>query len=157
MLITGMVLLSNCDPMRAYIGVIISTMLMALIISGCINYEDSPIRIRDAYCDNNGAFNFSLENLDDDKLDIEYRWTLNDPKADAPVYKGQGNTTLQKDEVKHFSITIEDPEEAPMDYDSRFYIMHITIIKNEETIVKYREQKSPYDWDYSTLPPRKLK
>jgi hypothetical protein len=31
--------------------------------------------------------------------------------------------------------------------------MYITIIEDGDTILEYREQKSPYDWDYSTLPP----
>ena len=136
--------------------VVVPALLLATVLSsGCINGPVSPIRLVDAYCDDNGHFNFTVTSTEDEVSTVEYRWTLNDPKADMPVFQGEGEASVKRDEPVHVSVELENLDGGGEDYDSRFFVMYITVLKDGKRVVEYREQKSPYDWDYSTLPPRK--
>lgn len=108
-----------------------------------------PVSVRDAYLDNQGHFYFTLINNRYEALDLTYKWHLDDPKAGKPVYRGKGEIKLPARsgfKVMETFIPIND-------YDQRFFIMNIEVFKGNTTVGSYNEQKSPYDWDYSTPPP----
>ena len=94
-------------------------------------------------------FRFTLKNLKNEDIAVNYLWTLNDPSADEPVYQGEDNASLLAGEEKPIIISIEPDAK----YDPRFYIMYISVYRGDAQMGYYREQKSTYDWDYSTLPP----
>ncbi|MFW9876274.1 MAG: hypothetical protein ACFFG0_24520, partial [Candidatus Thorarchaeota archaeon] len=133
-------------------------LLLIISICGCFGKENSNepniATIKDAYCDLNGKFHFTIVNLEENNNTIDYKWTLNDPMADRPVYEGNGSIDLIGSEEIELNFSIPA---GLKEYDARFYVMHITLNQNGESIYKYRKQKSSYDWDYSILPPVKYK
>ena len=86
--------------------------------------------------------------------DLEFSWTLNDPEADGPVFEGEGNCTIGPKGQNPISIIV-DFNGTIGDYDSAFLVMYVDVFEDGENVVEYRRQKSPIDFDYSTLPPTK--
>ena len=128
--------------------------LVVVVISALFGTFSSEATIKDAYCDLDGNFTFTIQNRTNNEILIDYKWTLNDPKADKPVYEGEGFTTLQSHEKKSFTFKIH---KGLQDYiDARYFVIYVYLYKDGKHICKYREQKSPFDWDYSVLPPVKL-
>ena len=113
----------------------------------------ADVEITDAFCEYGDAsrfpFRFTLNNLKGEDIDVTYNWTLNDPMADDPEYKGQGSTLLPASGAKEIEIEVDKIRL----YDSRFYIMYVCVSHNGVQTGYYREQKSTYGWDYSTTPP----
>jgi len=149
---------------KKLIGILLATTLVAIVFAGCTgeneNIDKKVVKIIDAYCDNQGHFNFTLINRLDEEIIIEYSWTLNDPRADHPILLGNGKVTLVANEEKDIvtelneSLCIDEEHiEFYKEYDSRFYIMYIEIEHQDEIVYQYNQQKSTYDWDYSLLPP----
>ncbi len=112
------------------------------------------VRVRDAYCDPAGFFNFTLASTSSSPMAVECEWSLNDPKSDSSVMGGEVGATLNASEVRLLSIPIT-VEPGNGSYDPRFYVMHVTVRQGGAVLARYSEQKSPYDWDYSTLPPKR--
>ncbi len=124
------------------------------------------VEIIDAYCtegtDTSLEFHFSLKNLTDEDITVNYTWSLNDPAADqsgwgvneplARMYQGEGTVTLAAGGTEDIILTIEKTRE----YDARFFVMHVEVYNGDEWIGHYREQKSTYDWDYSVTPPVRI-
>ena len=130
--------------------------------------------ISDVYCVENREskeplldFKFTIKNLTNEAMDIRYFWTLNDPQADGPgylaninapiarVYQGQIRGTLPASggsSPTHMTVNVKPTRE----YDPRFYRMYISVYRGDAQIGYYAEQKSPFDWDYSILPPVRL-
>lgn len=135
---------------KIFIVRICTLILLFVLISGCFQ----KVAIKDAYCDLNGHFKFTIQNPEDEEISLDYKWTLNDPMADEPIHKGEGLVTLQGLEEKNISVSIPT---GLHNYDARSYVMYIYLYLDGKQICKYREQKSPYDWDYSFLPPVKFK
>ena len=138
---------------------ILSILCISIAIITCFIYfisnekneeEKEPIAtVKNAYC-NNGSFIFTLENLVNGTITIDYKWTLNDPGCDVLVFEGEGEEILVGQEQIEIIIPVENGS-----FDARFYVMHIDLYENGKVIYNYREQKSTYDWDYSILPPVK--
>ena len=139
---------------RRVLALMISVILP--VTSGCLSFEGDdaspPIKIVNAYCDKVGFFNFTLENRRDRTADVEYKWTLNDPKADEPVFEGEGNGTLGPLEYLMVSIPV-DFNGTLGDYDPAYLVMYVKVFEDGDKVFEYRRQKSPNDFDYSTLPP----
>lgn len=129
-----------------------------VIASGCLSWDGDPkdpsIKVVNAYCDNNGFFNFTLVNRANQTADLEFSWALNDPKADDPVFKGEGNCTIGPKDQKPI-IIIVDFNGTIGDYNSAILVMYVNVFVDGEKEVEYRRQKSPIALDYSTLPPTK--
>ncbi len=131
---------------------IFTLILLAVLSAGCSGWVG--VAIKDAYCDFNGNFEFTIQNPGDEEVFLDYRWTLNDPMADTPLHEGEGTVTLQGLEAKTLSFSVPSGLHG---YDPRFYVMHVYLYSDGKMIREYREQKSPYDWNYSVLPPVKFK
>jgi hypothetical protein len=114
------------------------------------------VKVIDAYCvysiTSSFQYNFSLQNKSVDDIDAEYKWSLNDPMADATIYQGTGSINIKGSDTEDISVTIEKNR---LESDPRGYIMYVSIYENNERIGYYRQQKSTYDWDYSVAPPVK--
>ncbi len=108
------------------------------------------IAIRDAYIDNQGQFVFTLQNDGPSDIAVTYKWHLDDPKANRPVYSGDGSITIPASS----SVRVVEVFPPKSEYDCRFLVMNVEVFKDNIKIALYREQKSPYDWDYSVLPPK---
>lgn len=81
--------------------------------------------------------------------DLSYKWHLDDPKAKLPVYSGTGKIRLDG----KTSYDVVEQFIPRNDYDQRFYIMNVEIFKDGSRVASYTKQKSPYDWNYTVLPP----
>lgn len=141
---------------RSAVTIVVSVLLAST--TGCIGNEDvdPTVRFLDVYCDNEGHFNFTLLNTHEESLDTLYHWALNDPEADMPVIEGDGNITLPVSIAQRIMIDLSS--NLTEGYDHRFFVMHIWVMWAQDGQmfgVDYRGQKSPYDWDYSTLPPER--
>ena len=142
------------------------TILLVLLVTlsslniGCKIFDSmqlwGKVKVIDAYCvysiTSSFQYNFSLQNKSNDDIDAEYKWSLNDPGADAPRYQGTGSITIKGSDTEDISIAVEKNR---LESDPRGYIMYVTIYENDEEIGYYRQQKSIYDWDYSITPPVK--
>ena len=70
----------------------LSILVCAIVLaSGCTSTLFSTVIVRDAYCDLDNNFTFTLENTGGSNRSVEYAWTLNDPMADMPLYRGEGS------------------------------------------------------------------
>lgn len=149
--------------MRKIITILIALLLtLSSLISGCVISDVmgqmglGKVKVIDAYCvysiTSSFHYNFTLENKSDDDIDAEYKWSLNDPAADAPIYEGTGSIIIKGSDTEDISVTIEKNR---LESDPRGYIMYVTIYENDQKIGYYRQQKSIYDWDYSVTPPVK--
>jgi hypothetical protein len=125
-------------------------------ITGCFENKESEekdkIVIENAYCDLKGNFKFTIVNLRSENISLEFYWSLNDPMGDYVIYKDEGVVNLRVNERKTLDFII------PFDltnYDPRYFIMHIELFHNDKKIIDYEEQKSPFTWDYSVIPPIK--
>jgi hypothetical protein len=56
-----------------------------------------PIYVKEAYCDNNTHFNFTIVNNQFSSLELKYKWHLDDPKANMPRYIHYENGTYSID------------------------------------------------------------
>ncbi len=161
--------------------ILIAALLFIVGAAGCSSYsipEDismsSPtsdnqigVEIINAYCMDTTQslefpFRFTLKNLKHEEIEVIYYWSLNDPKADAPgsqknensplarQYQGQGKAQLPASGTRDVEIQIKKTR----DYDPRFYVMYVSVYRGNTQVGYYREQKSTYDWDYSTIPPK---
>jgi hypothetical protein len=137
-------------------GIIIALILLSIAFAGCLenDLEDEVYyyELRDAYCDPNGNFTFTLENYDDEPMGITYEWSLKNPESKSAVFSGDDNITLDADEIRIFSFEINNGS-----YDARYYIICIEIDPERGDTEPYEVQKSPDEWDYSILPPRKIR
>lgn len=109
-----------------------------------------PVTISNAYLDNEGHFYFTLMNNKYEAVDLIYKWHLDDPKGKIQKYSGAGRIKLDSKS----SYDVMESFTPVNDYDQRFYIMNIEVFKNESKVGDYTEQKSPYGWDYTILPPK---
>lgn len=142
--------------------------LLALIffIGGCITISPntSKVTIIDAYCDNDGHFNFTVVNAQPSGLNITYKWHLDDPQADSPrpiwdhgysatkFYIGDGDLSIPGNSNKTVVILLPpDPS-----YPQNNLVMDIGLFNGNISIYHYREQKSSYYWDYRSLPPKEF-
>lgn len=134
--------------------VVWAVILIAIIaVLGWYLYEMDKVELRDAYCEENGPFRFTLVNNRDETVHLEYEWTLNDPEADEPVFKGDGEVDLGSMESQTIVVDINNTR----GYDCRFLVMYVDVYKDGEQVIDYRQQKSTYDWDYSKTPPVQVK
>jgi hypothetical protein len=76
---------------------------------------------------------------------------INDPAA--RIYEGQGTVLLPASGTAGIDIKIEETRE----YSPEFYVMYVSVYRGGDLVGYYREQKSSYDWDYSTTPPVRIK
>jgi len=133
-------------------SILMFSILVCVIVlaSGCVSTLFGTVIVRDAYCDLDNNFTFTLENTGGSNRSVEYAWTLNDPMADTPLYRGEGSVILQP----HESRTLTFKPEGPTHEDAlRGCVMCITLCTDGKEIYRYKEQKSPFDWDYSVEPP----
>ena len=130
---------------------------------------EKEVEVIDAFCipdePSYFCFYFTLKNLRAEDTELSYEWTLNDPMADNPgahegindpaarIYEGQGTVSLPAAESLEINIKIDETRE----YDPEFYIMYVSVYRDGELVGYYRDQKSSYDWDYSTTPPVRIK
>jgi len=136
-----------------------STTFPGEMLSAPVNDYVARVAITDAYCVDTQSskfpFRFTLENLRGEPIDAMYFWSLNEPMADARYYQGQGDVLLPAFGTKEIEIQIKVNSEYE-EYDPRFYIMYISVYQENKQVGYYRGQKSTYDYDYSTLPPKLL-
>lgn len=129
----------------------LSILVCAIVLaSGCTSTLFSTVIVRDAYCDLDNNFTFTLENTGGSNRSVEYAWTLNDPMADMPLYRGEGSVVLQP----HESRTLTFDPDVP--YHGNYLtgcVMCITLYTDGKEVYRYKEQKSSLDWDYSVEPP----
>lgn len=113
--------------------------------------DEMVIRISDIYCNATGNLTFSLNNSLNEDVSLRVKWALLDPKAGEPVHNGSAVILLKPRSDITLVVDVDNGS-----YDARFYIMRIRLIEmpSGDTIGRYEGQKSPYDWDYSTEPPR---
>ncbi len=126
------------------------------------------IEITDVFCTYDEElsyfyFIFTLKNTTNRDIDINYCWTLNDPKDDfslaetktnntsARVYQGDGEAFLSASSMNEIKLQVEKTREY--EYDSRYYVMYIAVYCNDVLVGYYRDQKAPSHWDYSVTPP----
>lgn len=129
----------------------LSILVCAIVLaSGCTCTLFNTVIVRDAYCNLDNTFTFTLENTDGSNRSVEYVWTLNDPMADMPLYRGEGAVVLQP----HESLTLTfEPDKIAHKDALRGCAMCITLYTDGEEVYRYKEQKSPFDWNYSVQPP----
>jgi hypothetical protein len=127
---------------------IVGTVFIFFLLIG--SYILFPVAISNAYLDNEGHFYFTLMNKKYEAVDLIYKWHLDDPKAKLPVYSGTGKIKLNS----RGSCEVVESFTPINDYDQRFYMMNIEVFDNKSKVGSYTKQKSPYDWDYSTSPPK---
>jgi len=89
---------------------------------------------------------FTLQNNGSSDVTVTYKWHLVDPKANRPVYSGKRSTTIPAGS----GVRVVGTFSPKSRYNCRFLVMEF---KDGIKIALYREQKSPYDWDYNILPP----
>jgi hypothetical protein len=126
------------------------------VFTGCaIVSPNDEVEIVDVFCTYGDSsefpFRFTLKNLNDEDIEVDYSWILNDSQADEPEYEGQGEILLHASEEKDIEIQVEVQRE----YDPRFYVMYVYVYRDGNRVGYYRAQKSTYDWDYSVTPPVK--
>ena len=109
------------------------------------------IEVKDAYIDNEERFIFKLQNKGDSEIEVSYRWHLDDPKANKPIYAGKGSVKIPAGDYVEVVENFTPPASG---YDCRFLIMNVDVFCNGMRIATYTKQKSPYDWNYSVLPPK---
>lgn len=118
----------------------------------------NSVDITDAYCDNHGRFNwtnfyFTIVNNRSSDVNLTYKWELDDPKAGKPRSSdltGSGSVTVRGMSNYHVIITNLPPHNYPPDG----WVMNVELFEGNKSIYHYIEQKSTYNWDYSTLPPK---
>ncbi|WP_292521759.1 hypothetical protein [Methanoculleus sp.] len=121
-----------------------------VLASGCIFTLFGTVVVRDAYCDLDNNFTFTLENTGGSNRTIAYTWTLNDPMADMPLYRGEGSIVLKP----HESRTLTFNPDVPFHRNSLMgCVICITLYTDGKEIYRFKEQKSSLDWDYSVEPP----
>ncbi len=143
---------------------IIGLLILVLIIGIYIIVPHSDqVYIKDAYCDNNGHFNFTVANAGPSNLNLTYKWHLDDPKANSPrpvhkpgqeateYYVGSGDLSIPGNSDRNIVISIYDDANYPM----MNLVMDVELFNGNSSIYHYREQKDTYGWDYSTLPPKR--
>jgi len=123
--------------------------ILVSALAGCNGKPaiSTDAELEDPYCDISGYFNFTVRNNETGEGTFKYNWSLNDPSADSPMHNGTGKVTLGGLREKKISISIPD------EYDCRYYVMHIRVYCGAEEVANFSGQKSPYDWNYSVLPP----
>ena len=144
---------------------IVGILIFGLLVCGyiIINSEASKVTITDVYCDNNGSFVFTVVNSQLTTIDLTYKWHLDNPKANLPEvgqdtsgaytgynYTGNGSVNVPGNS----SIVVVVPIPPDSWYSLNNLIMDVELFKDNTSIYHYREQKSPYYWDYSSLPPK---
>jgi hypothetical protein len=135
----------------------ICIMLISIGLSGCVEEDGGDwdevyyYELRDAYCDLNSNFTFTLENFDHEPMEIKYEWNLKNPDSKISVFSGKGNITLEGDEIRILSFKIENKT-----HDARYYIICIDIDPERGDSEPFEIQKSPDEWDYTNLPPKKI-
>ena len=136
------------------IGIILVLFLLTIAFTGCFgdDFEDEVYYyvLTDAYCDPFGNFTFTLENLDHEPMKIGYEWSLKDPESKSPVFSEDDKIMLEADEIRILSFKINNES-----YDARYYIICINIDPERGDTEPYEVQKTPDEWDYSILPPKK--
>ena len=140
-------------------------LLVVLLLTGAyifFSYTNQAY-IKDAYCDSNGHFNFTVVNTGPSDLNLTYKWHLDDPKANTPrplwengyspdkFYIGDGKLTVPGDN----STTVVIPLPPDPSYPQNNLVMDVELFDGNTSIYHYREQKDTYGWDYSTLPPKR--
>ncbi|MDN7024764.1 hypothetical protein FGU65_07670 [Methanoculleus sp. FWC-SCC1] len=129
----------------------LSILAFALVLAaGCASPLFSTVVVRDAYCDLDNNFTFTLENTCGSNRSVDYVWTLNDPMGGYLLRQGEGSAVLQPFESRMVTIKTGVPFH---EYSFIGAVMHITLCSDGSEIYRYEEQKSPSDWDYSMLPP----
>jgi hypothetical protein len=160
---------------KIMILIILFALVALLMVYIYYTFFTSTAYVTDAYCDNNGHFNFTIVNSNMHEMRFTYKWHLDDPKANMPrnipdingftnnYYIGSGNITVPGNE----SVIIEIPLIDDPNYPMMNLVMDIELFDGNKSICHYREQK--YDgywdytqnkkingsWDYSTLPPKR--
>ena len=146
---------------------------VVMIASGCLSSDDDDteedliddISVKDAYYAR-GYFNFTLVNDDNAAHEVNYKWTLDDPKAGIPVIEGDGEVKLGPNDetvivnkVYNYTSTVPRYEEwdwIMYDDEGDFLVMNVEIKSGGKFENIYREQKNRREWDYTTLPPYKI-
>ena len=133
-------------------GVLTLSILVCAIVlaSGCTSTLFGTVTVRDAYCDLDNNFTFTLENTGGSNRSIGYVWTLNDPMADMPLYRGEGSVVLQPHESRTLTF---DPGVLFHGYPLTGCVMCITLYTDGKEVYRYKKEKSSLDWDYSVLHP----
>lgn len=133
---------------RLFVAAIAVICALTLVVWYFLNPPIS-ITIKDAYIDNQGQFVFTLQNNGSSGIALTYKWHLDDPKTNKPVYSGEGSVTIPAGSC----VKVVETFSPKSGYDCRFFVMNVEVFKDGVKIASYREQKSPYDWDYSVVPP----
>jgi hypothetical protein len=97
---------------RATITGILTLPILVYVIVLTAGYTStllSTVAVRDAYCDLDNNFTFTLENTGGNPRSIEYVWTLNDPMARMPLYRGEGSVVLQPHESRTLTFKSGGP------------------------------------------------
>ena len=132
--------------------------ILLIIILLPLNHTFFTVTIEDSYTNKTDdviELNFGIKNYRLTPITVSYRFHLDEPMSQGDVFAGNGTVTIGP-----FSSVIITHEAASLteeyyEIDPHFLIMNIEITENGLMIARYSEQKSPYDWDYSTLPPTK--
>lgn len=146
---------------------ILSILIFIVSVCGCNSPNPGILNVTivDAYCDNNGHFNYTIANARSSDLIITYKWHLDDPKAGTPrpiwkngwtsdYYVGNGTVKVPGNGNQTVIIPLQDDPNYPM----MDLVMDVELFDGNTSIYHYREQKynGTYkgNWDYSTLPPK---
>ncbi len=135
-----------------YITKVLISGLFLILVTGCISPLYEEVIVKNAYCDLDNNFTFILENIGRETLPLDYAWALIDPMSNEPVYSGEGSTVLRPHELKELTVEIDVPFN---EYGFYATTMEIHIYKDGREIYRYRDYKSPYEWNYSVTPPIK--
>ena len=139
-------------------------LLLSLIVAYLLFlhvYFNDQVYIKNAYCDNNTHFNFTIVNSRSSEVNLTYRWHLDDPKSNTPrpiwnngftndFYNGNGSIIVPADNGRNIIISIpRDPSYPQMNL-----IMDVELFNNTNSIYHYRFQKYNGYWSYNSLPPK---
>ena len=148
-------------------GMLLVSFMAATFLAGCNSADKilpvtyslpsdyvQSIQISNVSAENGGGkvvLKFQLINDTHRQMNINYVWTLNDPKADyghgskninipgARQYEGCVNIDLAPSSTEAIEITFRETRE----YDPEYYVKYIYLYEGDKLIGYYRGQHSP--------------
>lgn len=157
----------------AAVLILLSSLIILSIVYGTFFSPgatgNDSFTIKDAFCDNDSwasYFIFTIVNAQSSDANLTYTWHLDDPKAQQPkcgqdisgaftdyYYIGHGSIIVPGNNSTIVVVPITPDPWYPLNN----LVMDVELFNGNKSICHYREQKSPYGWDYSSLPPTKIK
>ena len=128
--------------MKRVIHVVISVGLVCLII-GCIseepknNDDELELSIVDAST-KYGYFNFTIVNNEEVDYNISYKWKLNDPMAELPLFNGDGIIFVEAQDFEDISIYIQLNRTSEMYHDFEILVMYVDLYLDGELVYQFR-------------------